>query len=280
VTPHATSTRTRTTRTRGIRYWGATLIAAVGVLALQAPVAANAALADPWMDTAPRSMSGWNADFVDDFKTLNTAVWGRYQGGAPAGSHAVYTPANAYIDSTSQIGDGVLQMETKYADGGWTTAGLSSGRGFWATQGKWVMKAKFDRAYGVGYAFLLYPKGGGWPPEIDIAEGTAGGPSIMSTFHYGTTTSRQQEQKWLYGVNMAVWHTYGVTITSGRIAFTLDGRETGVINNTATPEIPMWIGMQAGVKDCAKSTGECLSAATPASSKISIDWVAHYQATP
>ena len=114
-------------------------------------------------------------------------------------------------------------METKYANGGWTTAGMSSGRGFWATKGKWVMKAKFDRAYGVGYAFLLYPKGGGWPPEIDIAEGTAGGPSIMSTFHYGTSTARQQEQRWLYGVNMAAWHTYGVTITTGRIAFTLDG---------------------------------------------------------
>ena len=39
----------------------------------------------------------------------------------------------------------------------------------------------------------------------------------------------------------------------------------------------MWIGMQAGVKDCTTSTGECLSAATPASSKISIDWLAHYQ---
>ena len=71
------------------------MVAALGLLALQAPVVANAAVADTWMDRAPRTMKGYKADFVDNFTTLNTAVWGRYQGGAPAGSHAVYQPANA-----------------------------------------------------------------------------------------------------------------------------------------------------------------------------------------
>ena len=74
--------------------------------------------------------------------------------------------------------------------------------GFSATRGKWVIKAKFDRAYGVGYAFLLMPKGGGWPPELDIIEGTMGGPHIMSTFHYGTTSNHLQVQRWIKGVNM------------------------------------------------------------------------------
>ena len=277
--PHATLVRTRPTQIRRLRYWGATAVAAVGLLALQAPVVANAAVADTWMDKAPRSMKGYKADFIDNFTTLNTGVWGRYQGGAPAGSHAVYRPANAYIDKKVQKGDGVLQIQTKKVNGRWTTAGMSSGRGFWATLGKWVIKAKFDRAYGVGYAFLLYPKGGGWPPEIDIAEGTAGGPSIMSTFHYGTTKTPKQKQRWLRGVNMSKWHTYGVNVTSGRIAFTLDGRVTSVIKNKATPKVPMWIGLQAGVKNCKKSTGECLSSRTPSSSKISVDWIAHYKKT-
>jgi len=270
-------TQTHSIRARKIRYAGAALIATLGLLALEAPVVANAAVTDTWQDKAPRSMKGYKADFIDNFTTLNTGVWGRYQGGAPAGSHATYKPENAYIDKTVQKGDGVLQLQTKRVNGAWSTAGPSSGRGFWATQGKWVIKAKFDRAYGVGYAFLLYPKGGGWPPEIDIAEGTAGGPSIMSTFHYGTAKNRKQQQRWLRKVNMSKWHTYGVTVTPGKIVFTLDGPQTSVIKSTATPKIPMWIGLQAGVKDCKKSTGECLSSKTPSSSKISIDWIAHYK---
>lgn len=236
--------------------------------------------ANAWMPSAPTNTPGWKADFVDNFDSaLNTAVWGRYGGTvAPRGVHSVYTLDNAQVvGSPLARGGGMLQLRTKNADGGWTSAGMSSGRGFSAVQGKWAMKAKFDRAYGVGYAFLLYPKGGAWPPEVDLAEGTAGGPSIMSTVHYGTAGQNFQLQRWLHNVNMSTWHTYGVIISDGSIQYTLDGNVWGSVLTDQAPTVPMWLGVQAGVKDCAASTGECLSDQTPLDSAISIDWIAHYQ---
>ena len=78
---------------------------------------------------------------------------------------------------------------------------------------------------------------------------------------------------------MTKWHTYGVTMAAGVTSFTIDGRTWATVKSSGTPNVPMWLGMQAGVKDCAKSTGECLSASTPTSSSIQIDWVAHYKKT-
>lgn len=264
-------------RSHNRRRWLAVALSAVVLGSLPATATSAPQLeVDRYHPQAPRAVSGWRADFVEEFQgPLDVEVWGRYHGGPQVGTHSSYDRANAYVDQGVQVDDGVLQLTTRKTDGSWTSAGLSSGRGFSATQGKWVIKAKFDRAPGVGYAFLLYPKGGGWPPEIDIAEGTMGGKHIMSTFHHGPNNT--QEQRWLHGLDMTKWHTYGVIIDGDVIEFTVDGRTWGTVTHENTPRIPMWIGMQAGVKDCAQSTGECLSDATPMSSNISVDWIAHYE---
>jgi hypothetical protein len=252
--------------------------AAVALLLSQTTGTAQAALAaDTWLPVAPTAVSGWKADFVDNFSgSLNTKVWGRYTSGVPAGTLSTYSSGNVGVNTGLQANDGVLQVTTKKVGTGWTGAGVSSSPGFSATQGKWVIKAKFDRAYGIGYAFLLMPKGGGWPPELDIIEGTMGGPHLMSTYHYGTSSNHLQVQRWRKGVDMTKWHTYGVTMTAGKISYTLDGREWASVAMSG-PTKPMWLGIQTGVKNCAKSTGECLSASTPTTAKISVDWVAHYR---
>jgi beta-glucanase (GH16 family) len=272
--------RTHSNRRLRRNCFRAALGLAVVLLAVPASTTASAAPApDPYLPSAPRALPGWQADFRDDFtRSLNTSIWGRYQGGRPTGSLAYYQPGNVVVDPYAQVGDGVLKITTKKVNGTWTTGGLSSGRGFWATQGKWVVKAKFDRAHGVSYNFLLMPKGGGWPPEVNIAEGTAGGPHIMSVVHYGTATNHRQVQHWLRGIDMTKWHTYGVTMSNGVISYTIDGRVWATVQSTAAmPTVPLWFGIQAGVKDCARSTGECLSTATPTSSTIWVDWVAHYK---
>jgi beta-glucanase (GH16 family) len=256
----------------------ALMLLAVAATTVVPATAQGAPAVDTWMPKAPKSMPGWRADFIDNFPgKLNTKNWGRYHGGHQTGTHSSYSRDNAQVDHSIQRNDGVLKLTTKQVNGRWTAAGLSSGRGFAAVRGKWVIKAKFQRAHGVGYVFLLYPKGGGWPPEIDIAEGVSAGAYIMSTFHYGKASQNFQQQRWLRDVDMTKWHTYGVETSSGRITFSIDGRAWGTIRNSAAPKIPMWIGMQTGVKDCTKSTGECLSRATPKSSAILIDWVAHYK---
>lgn len=237
--------------------------------------------ANAWKPSAPKTETGWQADFVDNFdSSLNTGVWGRYMAGVPTGTTSAYLKDNATVTrSPLSAGGGVLQLHTRYQNGHWTSAGLSSGRGFAATQGKWQIKAKFDRAYGVGYAILLYPKGGAWPPEIDLAEGTAGGNHIMATVHYGTAKQNFQIQRFLFTVDMTKWHIYGVSVTNSEIDYLIDGKIWAKVKTSHTPRVPMWLGVQAGVKDCRHSTGECLSATTPKSSAISIDWVAHYRRT-
>lgn len=235
--------------------------------------------ANAWQKWAPSGSTGWKVDFYDNFSTpLRTSVWGRYMSGVPAGTTSAYLRDNATVTrSPLPAGGGVLQLHTIYRNGHWTSAGLSSGRGFAAIQGMWSVKAKFDRANGVGYAMLLYPQGGAWPPEIDFAEGTAGGPSIMGTVHYGTARQNFQIQRWLRAVDMSRWHVYGVSITNTEVDYLLDGKIWARVHTTHTPRVPMWLGVQAGVKDCRVSTGECLSGSTPKSSAISIDWVAHYK---
>ena len=270
--------RVRARRGRWPFTWTSLFVAAVALGLTHSPMTADALVVDRWFDVAPRSTAGWQADFVDNFSgSLNTSVWGRYHGGVPAGTVSTYNRANASVNQSVQVDDGVLQLTSKQSNGAWTSAGLSSSPGFSARQGKWVVKAKFDRAYGVGYAFLLMPKGGGWPPELDIIEGTMGGPHLMSTFHYGTAANHLQQQRWLKGVDMSVWHTYGVILSDGLITYTLDGRAWASVASSVVPTVPMWLGFQAGVKDCARSTGECLTSATPTSANISIDWVAHYR---
>lgn len=235
--------------------------------------------ANAWQKYAPSSSTGWKVDFYDNFSSpLRTDIWGRYMSGIPVGATSAYTKDNATVTpSPLPAGGGVLQLHTRYQNGHWTSAGLSSGRGFAATQGMWSVKAKFDRAHGVGYAMLLYPKGGAWPPEIDFAEGTAGGPRIMATVHYGSAKQNFQIQRFLTTVDMTKWHVYGVSITNTEVDYLLDGKVWARVKTTQTPRVPMWLGVQAGVKDCRVSTGECLARSTPKSSSISIDWVAHYK---
>lgn len=222
---------------------------------------------------APGDMPGWQRDFVDDFNgPLNASVWGRYAGTSrSSGSLSSYSVNNVYTSG------GQLVLRTHKTNGVWTSGGLSSGKGFSATQGKWVFRARFQRAYGVGYAFLLFPKGGGWPPEVDVAEGTAGGPRVMSTLHYDADD--KQKMIFNYGVkDMSQWHTYGVILSGNTISYTLDGAVWGSFSTYGVPKIPMWFALQAGAKNCAQSTGECTTTATPVDSSIDVDWVAHYRA--
>jgi len=51
-------------------------------------------------------------------------------------------------------------------------------------QGQWLISSKSDRAPGIGDVFLLDQSNVGWPPEVDIAEGSAGHPRMMSVPHH------------------------------------------------------------------------------------------------
>jgi len=215
-------------------------------------------------------------DFYDDFNAGLASTWGKYGYGRQApgnGAMGLYDLSNVYVSG------GNLTLRTQFSNGAWTSAGVSSGKGYSAYQGEWQIRARFDQAKGIGYAFLLYPNDSTWPPEIDIAEGKVNGPSVMSTLHWAP--NNQQIQKWNTVPDMTAWHTYGVIIEPSTITYTLDGVPWTSFATANAPTKKMWIGLQTGAMSC-PSAYECVpggipNAATPTSSTIQIDWVAHYQ---
>lgn len=217
---------------------------------------------------------GWIRDFVEEFATLDTAKWGRYDSeGNQAGQLSNQQRENCTVEN------GNMRLRTwKNSAGKWTSAGVSGNPGFAGTMGKWTIRAKFDDAYGIGYAFLLYPRGGAWPPEIDFAEGTCGGPRILCTQHWGTSsTDHQSTNQEILGVDMTQWHTYGCILLADRVEYTLDGVTVKTTMHPA-PTMPMWIGFQTGAKDpnAVGASGEVVGSQTPADSSIYIDWVCHW----
>ena len=233
--------------------------------------------------TPAASAATWQRDYSDDFSgTLSSARWGRYgYGTQPVGNGAMglYKPENVYTH------DGVMALRTQYANGAWTSAGVSGNPGFSAVGGKWEVRAKLPTAKGIGYVFLLMPADGSWPPEVNLAEGRVNG-RVESFYHWGTPAQNYQAYSINSSVNAHDWHTYGAILDAPnrRIIFTIDGDNvTGTLNNVPVTDKKMWLGMQTGAMDPNGSAkayetvpGGVPNALTPASSEVQIDWVAHY----
>lgn len=272
----------RPLRVRRPRLGSGVLMMLVAAMAVVTPVAPAAAENTPGpvpnsnQSWAPPGSAGWTRTFLDSFTTpINTAIWGRYQGKSSSSTLSTWSPSNVYTQPyTGSGGEGHLLINTVNTDGVWTSGGLSSGRGVTRVQGQWLIRAKFDRAPGIGYVFLLYPQGGVWPPEVDFVEGSAGTTTVMATLHYDA--DNKTISKKLYDFDITKWHTYGVIMYGDTLSYTIDGAVWYSIAHQAIPAIPMWIGMQANAKPNNGKNVEWVTSATPDSSKIDIDWVAHY----
>jgi hypothetical protein len=231
--------------------------------------------------TTPPAFSGWNVDWSDNFNTpLDQTKWGRYGWGGQApgqGGMGVYQQSNAFTSS------GLLTLRTQYANGAWSSAGMSGGDVYSASGGRWEVRAKFPVSKGIGYVFLLYPADGSWPPEIDMAEGRVNGPFVTSTYHWGSNNNQDQQLR--PNTNMSGWHTYGVIIGASTITYTFDGKPWVTINNSSVTTKKLWIGFQCAAMDPTGSAkvyetvdNGVPGPLTPAASDIQIDWVAHYAA--
>jgi beta-glucanase (GH16 family) len=233
------------------------------------------------MSPAPaEAASRWIRDYNYDFTgPQDDSKWGRYGWGhQPVGHGAmgVYKPDNVYTH------DGVLALRTIYRDGQWSSAGVSGNPSFSAVGGKWEVRAKMPVAKGIGYAFLLMPTDGTWPPEVNIAEGRVNG-RVEHFYHWGTPENHQRGMTVSY-TNTHEWHTYGVILEGDTITYTIDGDHVvGQITNVPVTNKRLWLGFQTGAMDPngdarAYETidGGVPNSSTPASSEIQIDWVAHY----
>jgi beta-glucanase (GH16 family) len=228
---------------------------------------------------ATGSYAGWTADWVDNFNVpMDQTKWTAYGWGLQVPGQGAM---GRYLQSNTFISNGVMTLRTQYANGEWSSAGVSSGDFYSAVGGRWEVRAKFPASKGIGYAFLLYPDDGSWPPEFDFAEGRANGPEIDATYHWGTQNYRDLSV--LNNADMHSWHTYGVIIGTNTITWTFDGTPWRTITNSSVTTKKMWVGFQCGAMD---PNGEAKAyetvdngvpgPLTPAVSDIQIDWVAHY----
>jgi len=230
-------------------------------------------------DRNQAAIDGWQMDYFEGFdSSIKQTKWVQYGWGDPAVGHGcmgVMSQRNSFTR------DGKLVIRTQYENGQWSTGGAGSGDVFTASRGRWEVRAKFPKAKGVGYAFLLWPKDEGWPPEIDFAEGRVNGPRIEATYHWDPDNKQQQAS--LDNHDMSGWHTYGVIVEKDHIIFTLDGKEWGRINHPDVTDKQMFLGVQAGAMDpngINKHTetvdGSVPNPLTPAVADIEVDYVAHY----
>jgi len=249
--------------------------AAVMLVSMNAPAASAKAVffpepvANSTLGWAPVGSNGWRRTYFENFSApLKTSTWGRYDGKSKASSLSSWSRDNVFTSG------GQMLINTVNNGGTWTSGGVSSGEGVIRTQGQWLVRAKLDKAPGIGFAFLLYPAGGGWPPEVDFAEGAMGGSRILSTLHYDSDNKRIL--KYLNDVDLSQWHTYGVIMYKDTLSYTIDGRIWFQLQSYGVPKVPMWMGLQTNAKPCDGVNLECVTAATPRTSSVHIDWAAHY----
>jgi Glycosyl hydrolases family 16 len=228
---------------------------------------------------ATGTYAGWTADWIDNLNVpMDQTQWGAYGWGYQVPGQGAM---GRYLVSNTFISNGIMTLRTQYANGEWSSAGVSSGNFYSAAGGRWEVRAKFPVSKGIQYAFLLYPDDGSWPPEVDIAEGRVNGPENMATYHWGSANN--QVQSFMSNPDMSGWHTYGAIIGTNTITYTFDGRPWATISNSNVTTMKLWIGFQCGAMD---PNGEAKAyetvdngvpgPLTPAVSDIQIDWVAHY----
>ena len=230
-------------------------------------------------DRSGAEINGWNVDYFEGFDaSLEELGWEHYGWGKPEVGHGAM---GVMSDDNTFVQDGKLVLRTEYKDGKWHAGGTSTEKVFTASRGRWEVRAKFPKAKGIGYVFLLWPKNQTWPPEIDFAEGRVNGPEIMGTYHWDHDD--KQDHQFVDHEDMSGWHTYGVIVEQDYIAFTIDGKEWGRINQPNITDTEMFCGFQTGAMDPhgKESHTETVdegvpNSLTPHVSDIEIDYVAHY----
>lgn len=199
--------------------------------------------------------------FSDDFNggSLNTGKWGVYNGGSRRASNTF-------------VGNGVLTLRNQL-NGTWTAAGLSSARALKQTYGRYVVRARFDRGYGIRAVALLWPAGGGWPPEINFLEINANDPARTQnnlTNHF-TEGGHHQMSHASYACDCTRWHNFEVIWEPGRITYLMDGRITSTMTRGVSSQ-PMWLGLQTQVGGISASP----NSSTPHVVDFEVDWVRAY----
>lgn len=220
-------------------------------------------------------LNGWRQIYVEDFDGADLdESWGRYQGQPAGDSYSWWEPSHV------QVGGSLLNLAAYQEQGRWVAGGVSN-HGVAQTYGKWLVRFRVDASDEMTIHFLLWPKGGDWPPEIDFLENAGGDRTEGSgSLIYRTDAGGRDREHRSVTSDFTSWHTVGVEWLPGSVTYTLDGRDWGSVTGDVVPDVPMWMALQAQVGGCQRKADygdyRCPIAGTPDQANVQIDWVAVY----
>ncbi len=176
------------------------------------------------------ALAGYDRTYVDDFKASGLPQGWLLFSGVPGGD-----PGGQFGAKHVTVKNGELLLSTyrdsayqnKWVTGGMCQCSVSN------TYGAYFVRS---RVTGVGpnEVQLLWPASNQWPPEVDFNE-TPSAHETGATVHW--SYANYIEQRFIKGINMSDWHTWGVIWSKTEIIYVLDGRIWGKITNLN--EIPV-----------------------------------------
>jgi hypothetical protein len=223
----------------------------------------------------PNALAGYHRTYTTDFPgTSLPPGWVTFTGIPGGDPTAHFSPAHVLVSN------GMLRLVTyrdpRYANK-WTSGGLCQ-CGHPMTYGAFFVRSRISNA-GPNEVELLWPANNQWPPEIDFNESGARWNSTSGTVHHLGPTHRDEfVQQNFPGIDLRVWHTWGVIWTPSSIVFTVDGRQWGSTLTTpgVIPQLAMNLDLQQR-PGCPPSSsfGPCPSQ----DQAMYVDWVAEYART-
>ncbi len=219
-------------------------------------------------------VAGWRQTFAEDFNSDFTARWNTYEGepgGDPGGwwmpSHVSQRGGKLTIDAYEET----TPNGRIYASGG-----VSNAKTFSQSHGRFEIRYRMQKGYGISYAILLWPTSNVWPPEIDIAEDNGRQrDKLWAYLHYGS--DNRQMSRTTRGPDFSTWHTARLDWKPGELVYRLDGKVWATMTTANVPDNPMSIAIQTQAWECGKSYNACPNSTTPTRVAMDVDWVVAYQ---
>jgi beta-glucanase (GH16 family) len=154
---------------------------------------------------------------------------------------------------------------------------LTSRTRFFQRYGYFEMRARLPHGRGLWPAFWLLPKGGGWPPEIDVMEVLGHDPATLyASVHWKAQGNESITNKAHTADLSAGFHIYGLSWHPDLLRWYVDGME---VARTSTPpglDKPMYllVNLAVGGK---KSWPGAPDAGTVFPARMIVDYIRAYR---
>lgn len=213
-------------------------------------------------DAAPSGVPGWNLVFSDDFDTLNTKEWFRYDSPGHA-NNGLRRPEAVTVDN------GLLVLTATMKSGSLVSGGMSHGRNYTYGRFEFRVRTEPDPSQATSGVVLTWPQSEKWPVdgENDIYETGTGAKrdAFDINIHYGADNqvahSRQE-------VDATAWHVIAMEWEAKELRVYRDGPLVWTLKNVdAIPDVPHHLCIQL----------DAFAKTMTGTVRMYVDWVRIYQ---